>query len=207
MESTAWKRSWRGITLVEVMVVTLIIAAAASLAYFALMPSAKRKSREVQVKSDLHQFALAISAYRVDFDDRLPASHEGLIAWSGDRLPNWTLDESYIEPHNSTWAGPVRYFYTMPWSIQQIDEKVPLKTPFNEAENAIVKASFWRKVVGDRMIPHKVTLWPSGEEFDSGRFPLKVLGARIDGSIGWFWSTEDFEIESMNYYSLVRYPG
>lgn len=196
----------RGITLVQTLVVITIIVVVTAILGLTIGPRAKVKAKEVRVKSDLRQFASAINLYRSDFDDRLPVSRDNLYAWGKGNLPKWELDESFVQPTDMPWAGYVNYFFTMPWEFQQIASKVPLKHPFSESNSSIVKAKFWRRSAGNQIIPFEVTLWPDGQIIDAGRDPVKVLGARLDGSVGWFWLLEDFQMETMNYYHLNSPP-
>lgn len=178
----------KGITLIEVVVVTAIVAVLAMVAWLVLGPSMRVRGLETRIRSDLKQIVSAINIYMADHDGQYPLRRESLpktIAWSIPGLPR----------HGSVGGGQMGgnfYWYTFIVQQQRYDAKFA-RYRFAPEADPIVKGQMLRR--DTKMRVNEVDFfYPCREEIRSEK-NLLVLGARLDGSIDWFPVYSTFERE------------
>jgi len=186
-------KSKRGITLVEVLVVTAIVASLAAVLWMVLAPAAKKRALQARVTSDLRQIADAINQYMGDDDDRYPLELWDLKTTDpGINLKPPTTRAEFPECD----SGPGWYYFTQPERVVQGEKTYDAVFPFDPQSNPIVKAHFMCRLPGGTE-GFTIVLPDGKQEHHAG--PLRYdLGARLDGSVGWFDALEEWEIEYAN---------
>ncbi|HWA84439.1 MAG TPA: type II secretion system protein [Fimbriimonadaceae bacterium] len=186
----------RGLTLVETIVVTGIIAFLVAVTWLLIAPALKAKGIETHIRADLRQFVAAITMYRSDNDDRLPPRKTVLISGTPMAYANW--------PEGSVYAGYASssgdYYYTQPYRMQVFESLPGTQNHFDPNVNPIVKALFFMRKVG------RERYWMY--EYGGGgrwaeRNDYRCLCGFLDGSVRWAKAREPYEDEFATYSYLL----
>jgi hypothetical protein len=179
----------KGITLVEVLVVTAIVVSLVAVGWMLLAQAAKRRALEVGVRNDLRQFVVALTMYKSDYDGVYPLGADALHR----HVPNVPLEPTNIrEPLPGCGAGSVEYHFTRNISILTLEKKYHAEYPFDERVNPVVKTPGICRKPGTTQ---EFVFYGAGHWQPRVREVKLVLGAKIDGSVGWFDSLEQWEEE------------
>lgn len=174
--------------MLEVAVVVLIIAVLAAIT-FPIVSSTKERARKIDTSTRLHQVAMAISLYQGEYDQCLPP-----------RLSSLSLKPEELRCVKSGHT----FYYTLNYSfLQHYGNRKEIAPEFEPSQNAVVKAMFWHtfdcgiankncdvktNVVDG--VTYTYTIPRISEETPS---TYRVLGVRLDGSLGEFPVLEDWE--------------
>lgn len=183
-------------TLVEIIVVIAILAIIAAL-IFPVLARARESAKQTAVSSQLKQVGLAVSMYMSDYDDQAPPTLQALT--SNKYLPAAMI----ICPKSGH-----EFYYTQ--SYAQLWHLGAKSSDFNPSSNSVVKAMFWHNYIcGSSNEGCTTQSWtdqngqawtytiPGGPDGLPEGKKYKVLGARLDGSVGWFDALEDWESFSL----------
>jgi len=170
-----------GLSLVEILTVISILLILSFVVWLALAPRARRSGQITELKNRFRQLAAAVNLYMIDHDGQAPPSLELVAAGISLRDP--------------ISGGGFEYV------LSQVSEKHRglnwESLGFNPAVNSIIKSTGVNDHKGrtDTLMvpdghggwmPWDVPLLEPGQRF-------RRLGVRLDGSIGWFDSTEDWQ--------------
>lgn len=188
-------------TLVEILAVIAILAIIAAIV-FPVLVRARESSKQTAVSSQLKQVGLAINMYMADYDDQAPPTLQVL-------LKNQSLNAVMIVCPKS---GHEFYYTTSYTQLWHLGAK---SSGFNPSSNSVVKAMFWHNYnCGSSNQDCTTQSWtdqngqawtytvPGGREGLPEGTSYKVLGARLDGSVGWFDALEDWESLSAGISSI-----
>jgi type II secretory pathway pseudopilin PulG len=181
-----------GFTLTEILVVIAIVLTLVGILAAVVWPRAKESARITQNGQQLKQVALAINIYMQDHDDQPPLRLEGIAT-----------DEIIRDP-----VTCVRYFYKLVPGQVLISRKSAQQFGFDWSADAVVVCPSCSRHKGDfdvmeypcpdgRMSHYRVPLLDVGEK-------NYVLGARIDGSVGYFQEPPEWQ---KNLPPLPDAPG
>lgn len=184
----------KGITLPEVLIVVAIVLSLLVLLWFALGPTALGKGKEARIRSDLMQIHLGMQLYRSEYDGHLPPSHRALATVTGRNLerPEWTK-EVEVE------CGVGRAIYYFARSIATIEGEKTYEPVFqyDAKKHPYIKSNFHCRWTGGqiRVIHFRGPKDRVGEA--KVQPEILVIGVTEEGSLGWFWQTEQWEYEYM----------
>lgn len=133
----------RGLTLVEVLVVTAILAALVSILVFALRAS-KGHGLEAHVRAELQQLSAAINIYMSDYDDRYPISLRAVKK----HLPEAPTNPSRLEEPLPGCSSNVYYNYTRNIEFLRGEARYTAQYPYDIRVDPIIKAPFFCKNTG-----------------------------------------------------------
>ncbi len=174
--------------MVEVIVVILIIAVLAAI-IFPVVSSTREQARKTDTSARLHQVAQAISLYQDENDQSLPP-----------RLSSLSLKPEMLRCSKSGYT----FYYPLNYSfLQRYGNRKEIAPEFEPSQNAAVKAMFWHtfncgmankncdvKTHVVDGVNYTYTIPRMTEDTPS---TYKVLGVRLDGSVGEFPVLEDWE--------------
>lgn len=182
-------------TLVEILVVVAILAIIAAIV-FPVLTRARESADRATTTSQLHQVGYAISMYMGDYDDVAPPTLHDLNGYG--------VNDTILICNKSGHE----FYYTQSYS--QLWHLGAKRSSFNPSSNSVVKAMFWHNYnCGSSNQNCTVQSWtdkngrnwtytiPGGREGIQDGKKYKVLGARLDGSVGWFDALEDWESFSL----------
>jgi prepilin-type N-terminal cleavage/methylation domain-containing protein len=184
------RRKQLGVTLIEVMIVTGIIAVLLILTTILVSPLLRRGVSESRVRADLHQIAFAIQTYIPDYDGVMPPNLKAL----GGNVPR------EYKPWDSNrmqdgFEGRATYFYNANAKAVRA-ASVPAyhaRVQFDPDKYSVVDAVFLRKQWD---IPTRYWF-----RLDDGSYRTRrgkssiVLGAWLDGHVAWKSYLDDWQQE------------
>ena len=170
----------RAFSLVELMVVIAVVALLSGTTWMVVAPRLRTATETTETKIRLKQFALAINMYMTDHDGAPPPS---LREVERPGLPN-------LDPRSGSGFA---YVFGLATAYRGLD--LP-SAGFDPATNAVVKSTTndWHGTTETTMVPvpgggvrpYEVPILPFGAT-------VHFLGARLDGSIGWFDIVEPWQ--------------
>lgn len=182
----------KGITLPEVLIVVAIVLSLLVLLWFALGPTALGKGKEARIRSDLMQIHLGMQLYRSEYDGHLPPSHRALATVTGKDLkrPEWTK-----EVEADCGVGRAFYFYARSRTILEGEGTYDPVFRYDAAKHPYVKSNFHCRRTGGKV--RVINFRDPKDRVGEARIvpEILVLGVREDGGQGWFWQTEQWELE------------
>jgi prepilin-type N-terminal cleavage/methylation domain-containing protein len=184
----------RAFTLIEVLIVIAIIVILVGILWAVLGPPSKRSVLETSVRAELRQFAGGLAMYMADYDDQYPPGLSELKC----HVPGVPLESSVVTRFlPECGAGRASYSFQRNVDILALERRYDAVYPFVEGVNPVVKASFYcrRPDAKERFVRcgrdrDGSVLWQPQE-----REVVKVLGARLDGSVSWFDQWEQWQEE------------
>ncbi|MGV3616945.1 MAG: type II secretion system protein [Fimbriimonas sp.] len=179
----------QGITLVETLIVVAILCALAGVAWMMLGPSARARAVESAIRNDLRQLSAATQIYVGDHDGELPLSITSFKK-VGLQAPLKPTVVTRFQPECGT--GKAQYFLMRNESIVEMEKKYRADYPFSNAVNPFFKAPFVCRKPG---VQEAFMTFGDGRWQETRREKVMVLGARLDGSVDWFPSWEQWEEE------------
>jgi type II secretory pathway pseudopilin PulG len=182
-----------GITLVEILIATLIVAILSATLWMVLAPRTKESAFEVQIKNDLKQLVSGLHVYMADNDDK----YAPMMTSLPDTLPKRMKATRAMRPDaTGRYLTELDYNYTYTTFARRVEKYFNPTNRFDPAKNAIFKAPFHpRKKKG---IHYQITS-PGVFKAHQTNNAADFLGVRMDGSIAWFNFWELWEYE-MAYY-------
>ena len=109
----------RGITLVEILVVTLIIAILSAILWMVLAPKAKESAFEVQIKNDLKQLVGGLHVYMADNDDK----YAPMMTSLPDTLPKRMKATRAMRPDGTgRYLSELDYNYTYTTFARRVEK-------------------------------------------------------------------------------------
>ncbi len=180
----------RAFSLVEMMVAVAIVVVLMAVLGLAVGPAAKKSGMKATLTARLRQTAGAINLYMTDWDGFPPLTLQVLVK-------DHTLDRETVR---SPLAG-FDFHYTRAFVTTHRDGTAGIVDGFVESRDSIVKAFDWHDFdcgphderctvkiyrIDGRNYVHKIPTIPPGQV-------VHVLGARLDGSVGWFPMDEEWE--------------
>lgn len=180
----------RGLSLVEMLIVTLIIGILSAITLSVLV-TARKGAEKAVVSNQLKQVSLAVGLYMSNNDDIPPASLGALKRASGLPLATFRSPKSGLD-----------FYYTHSFMQVARNGRGVNAPGFEPSQNSIVKDLHWtdfncgpdnRNCLVRTWVDKSGKGWaytvPTLRQGQSYR----VLGARLDGSVGWFQQLEDWE--------------
>jgi hypothetical protein len=178
-----------GLTMPEILVVTAILIFLGTTLWFVLGPSVKAKRWEMRVKNDLRQILVATHQYTADNDGEYPIN-----IWSfAPHVPKGIEEFPETSPLRAGTSGHAKYFFVYGLAQRNRYECHPLAERFDESRHAIVKASFFGKIVGEYQRPF-YSLPGHPPKYITSK-DHKVLGIRLDGALGWHRDMDTWQME------------
>ena len=168
-------------TLVETLVVIAIIALLSGTLWMVLAPRAHRAAQVADVRSRLRQCALAINFYMNDHDGEPPITLNHLV-------PGLSI----VDP-----IGGGNFDYPLSTGTFERSHIHILEYGFDPSRDAVVKCG----TINDWHGETQTTMtsdgnghqWPYEVPILGLKDTMHVLGARLDGSVGWVNSIDSWE--------------
>lgn len=181
-------RKSRAITLVEILIVTAIVAVLLAILVF-LLPS-KEKGLEAHFRAELQQLNTALNMYMWDYDDRYPTRLRAVKA----HLPEAPTEPTRLKERlPGCGSGNLYYFYTRSIDILRGEARYTAQYPFDIKVDPVVKAHFFCKKTG--AIKEQITFDGDSNPIHRATDEVLVLGVRLDGYAGWFAESAPWENE------------
>ena len=182
-----------GITLVEILIATLIVAILSATLWMVLAPRTKESAFEVQIKNDLKQLVGGLHVYMADNDD----TYAPMMTSLPDTLPKRMQTTRAMRPDAvGSYLTSLEYLYTYTTYARRVEKYFNPKFRFDTAANAIFKAPFHLKPSSgpNYQMREAGILTPS-----TSKNHYDILGVRVDGSITWMRNPAPWEME-MGFY-------
>lgn len=185
----------RGVTLPEILIVTLIVAILVGTLTLLLRPVMMRKSQESAIRVDLKQNVSALNLYMSDHDGNYPN-------YMSDLGGQYKYVKGRPELANYPGAlGLPEYSLTYNWGVRVVEKRRPVITKFDPAKDPIIKAAFFPRSIGFQYKKY-FSSPKQGFAYSLSRTEAyEVLGGFLDGHVTWGPMSEDWEDEAA-YYSM-----
>jgi type II secretory pathway pseudopilin PulG len=182
----------RSFSLIEVLVVVAILA----LLFAVLLPSlalARRQVQIVNVHSDLRQISIAIDAYAMNNEDKLPPTRSGCGTDVNYQLPIELANEKYLPASQSKipqahWPdyfqpeqtyryrapGPIWFngsFFDFPNSTWRMRAKIWVPEDFPRSLSD--EGRYYHNRAQEPKCPVRYAVWSIGPDVTTARFPRK----------------------------------